>query len=76
MCLALCVQVLVLLPTSSVSAGGSGPARQPNTPTGQRAAGRLTGQPDRPQQHRQQLQPERQSHMRLRTPMSLQQQKH
>lgn len=55
-------QVLVLLFTPRVSAGGTGPARQIKTPTG-----RPTGQPDRAKQHWQQLQPERQSHMRLRT---------
>lgn len=64
------VQVLVLLLTPSVSAGGAGPPCEIETSAGQRAAGRPaegqpTGQPDRAQQHRQQLQPERQSHMRL-----------
>lgn len=56
------LQVLVLLFTPRVSAGGTGPARQIKTPTG-----RPTRQPDTAKQHRQQLQPERQSHMRLRT---------
>lgn len=62
------LQVLVLLFTPPLSPGGTGPTRQIKTPTGQRAAGWPTeGQRDRPQQHRQQLQPERQSHMRLGT---------
>lgn len=77
------LQVLVLLLTSPLSLGGTCPACQIETPAGQRAAGRPTegqptGQPNRPQQHRQQLQPERQNHMRPRTAdaQSLQQQKH
>lgn len=65
------LQVLVLLLTPPLSPGGACPTCEIETPAGQRAAGRsaegqTTGQPDRPQQHRQQLQPERQSHMRLR----------
>lgn len=72
------LQVLVLLSTSPLSAGGHGPACQIETPAGQRAAGRPTGQPGGPQQHRQQLQPEGQSHMRLQDgdARSFQQQKH
>lgn len=59
------LQVLVLLSTPPVSPGGAGPARQAQTPAGQRAAGRpAEGRPDGAQQHGQQLQPERQSHMR------------
>lgn len=67
------LQVLVLLLTSPLPPGGTGPTCQIETPAGQRATGRHTegqptGQPDRAQQqHRQQLQQERQSHMRLGT---------
>ena len=75
------LQVLVLLFTSPLPPGRTGPTCQIETQAGQRAAGRPTegrptGQPDRPQQHRQQLQPERQNHMSLRThdAQSLQQQ--
>lgn len=66
------LQVLVLLLTSPLPPGGNGPPRQIETPAGRRTAGRPTegqptGKPDGPQQHRQQLQPERQNHMRFRT---------
>lgn len=61
-------QDLVLWVTSSMSAGSPGPTCQVETPAGQRAAGRPPeGQPDRSQQHRQQLQPERKDHMRVGT---------
>lgn len=68
------LQLLVLLFTPPLSPGGTGPPSQIKTPPGQRAAGRPTegqpaGRPGRTQQHRQQLQPERQSHMRLGTAM-------
>lgn len=65
-------QVLVFLLTPPVSAGRSGPACQKETQRGQRAdiqptEGEATGQPERAQLHRQQLQPERQNLMRPRT---------
>lgn len=76
---AITVQVLVLLLTSAVSAVGVGPTCQAQTPAAQRAAGQPTegrpagqqptgGPQQEPLHHRQQLQPERQSHMRLRRP--------
>lgn len=55
-------QVLVLLFTHHLHPGGDGPPRQIETPADQRAAGQAVGA----QQHRQQLQPEGKSHMRLR----------
>lgn len=69
---AMSLQLLVFLFTPPLSPGGTGPPCQVKTPPGQRAAGRPTegqpaGHPGRAQQHRQQLQPERQSHMRLGT---------
>lgn len=73
------LQLLVLRPTPSMSAGGAGPAREVETPAGQRAAGRPPeGQADGSQQHGQQLQPEGKGHMRGTTaaPSSRQQQKH
>lgn len=55
-------QVLVLLFTRHLHPGGNGPPRQIETPADQRAAGQAVGA----QQHRQQLQPEGKSHMRLK----------
>lgn len=56
------LQVLVLLFTHHLHPDGDGPPRQVETPADQRAAGQAVGA----QQHRQQLQPEGKSHMRLR----------
>lgn len=56
------LQVLVLLFTHYLHPHGDGPPRQIETPADQRAAGQAFGA----QQHRQQLQPEGKSHMRLR----------
>lgn len=65
-------QVLVLLFTHHLSPGSVGPPRQIKTPADQRAAeGHRAEQPVRAQQHRQQLQPEGQSHMRLGTGVPL-----
>lgn len=65
-------QVLVLLFTHHLHPGGDGPPRQVETPADQRAAGQTVGA----QQHGQQLQPEGQSHMRLRDGGPPRQRKH